>query len=369
MVRFAFCLAVVCPGFVKVSFNGTCKTSAHDAPLPVFRQGLSKEPGTRTKAWEKVLSRGLSGRNRDGKERKNMKRAKQWMGWVAAVTVAGSAVAAEITLEQAETAVGNWIARGGAFGKLAGQAEVAGETFVDSDTGAKMHVVRVPGKGFAVTSADDGIEPIILFSDGDGAFVAEEGNPLWDLLRWDLAAREKALEEEEGKGSLERKGARSGGNAAAAREKWRALLGGGAATACRQRGSPWVLVEMDGSLAGNEVEPERGGRRCRLQHVHSRQDRGGDDSLRQGRSSRAGGMGRGCTGHERTGPLSRGVRSRGGGAGDEALEMSEVGQGEDRGLLRGRRQNEPGLLGEPICGRFRRTGTAQFVQVVGHGGG
>ena len=126
-----------------------------------------------------------------------MRSAKWWMGLLAVAVMAGTVVADEITLKQAETAVSNWIARGGAFGKLA-TGDVVGETFEDSDTGAKMHVVRVPGRGFAVTSADDGIEPIILFSDGDGEFVPEEGNPVWDLLRWDLAARSKALTAESG---------------------------------------------------------------------------------------------------------------------------------------------------------------------------
>lgn len=121
----------------------------------------------------------------------NKRLACVWM--VAAWMAAGGTLGSEITLEQAERAVGTWAIRGGAFGTLSGAAEVFGETFEDPDTGATMHVVRIPGKGFAVTSADDEIEPIILFSDGDGDFVPEEGNPLWDLLRWDLAAREKAL--------------------------------------------------------------------------------------------------------------------------------------------------------------------------------
>lgn len=156
-----------------------------------------------------------------------MNSAKWWMVLLAVAAMAGSAVGKEITLKQAETAVGNWVARGGAFGKLASNAEVSGETFVDPDTGAKMHVVRVPGKGFAVTSADDGIEPIILFSDGDGEFVAEEGNPLWDLLRWDLAAREKALEEEEAPRTSARDGTLRGSttnNAKTPQGKWAELL-------------------------------------------------------------------------------------------------------------------------------------------------
>jgi hypothetical protein len=128
----------------------------------------------------------------------NMKKSKWRLGFLGVLAWAGMAAGTEITLEQAETAVGNWIARGGAFGKLVGNAEVSGETFEDPDTGVRMHVVRIPGKGFAVTSADDGIEPIILFSEGDTDFIAEEGNPMWDLLRWDLEARAKALEEKKG---------------------------------------------------------------------------------------------------------------------------------------------------------------------------
>ena len=176
-----------------------------------------------------------------------MKNAKWWMGLLAVVVMAGSAVADEITLQQAETAVGNWIARGGAFGKLAGHAEVAGETFEDPDTGAKMHVVRIPGKGFAVTSADDGIEPIILFSDGEGEFVAEEGNPLWDLLRWDLAARQKALKEETTgeSGNIARRGMENGGAGAFARQKWTSLLSESGDS--QKRGSPRVQKSNGGA--------------------------------------------------------------------------------------------------------------------------
>ena len=140
--------------------------------------------------------------------------------------------AEEITLQQAERAVGNWIAGGGGFGKLAGGGSVSGKTLEDPDTGAKMHVVRVPGKGFVVTSADDGIEPVILFSEGGGdEFVAEAGCPVWDLLRWDIAARTAALaEEKERNGSgrlrLRSAGVSDGGSQtkSSPKEQWAALL-------------------------------------------------------------------------------------------------------------------------------------------------
>ena len=126
-----------------------------------------------------------------------MKRTNPWMVLLALLGMVPAAAGMEITLEQAESAVGNWIARGGGFGALSGGGELSGETFEDPETGAKMHVVRVPGRGFAVTSADDGIEPVVFFSDGDGDFVPSEGNPVWDLLRWDLEARTRALDAEE----------------------------------------------------------------------------------------------------------------------------------------------------------------------------
>ena len=135
---------------------------------------------------------------------------------LAALLCATMSLAEEVTLRQAETAVGNWIAQGGGFGKLAGGCGVFGKTLEDPDTGAKMHFVRVPGKGYVVTSADDGIEPVLLFSDGgDADFIAEEGRPVWDLLRWDIAARAAALTEE-----------RNGGrrSESSARAKWAALL-------------------------------------------------------------------------------------------------------------------------------------------------
>ena len=112
----------------------------------------------------------------------------------AAALCASASFAAEITLEQAKAAVGNWIAQGGGFGKFSGGVVVSGETLEDSSAGVKMHLVRISGKGFVITPADDGIEPILLFSDGaGGGFAAVDGDPVWDMLRWDVAARISSL--------------------------------------------------------------------------------------------------------------------------------------------------------------------------------
>ncbi len=155
-----------------------------------------------------------------------MKKMNWWLGCLVALAWAGMARGNEITVDQAETAVGNWIARGGAFGRLSGGGELTGETFVDSETGAKMHVVRVPSRGFAVTSADDGIEPIVFFCDGEADFIAEEGNPLWDLLRWDLEARTRALEvaEEENAAGDRTSRTMTRGDTGTSKGKWTELL-------------------------------------------------------------------------------------------------------------------------------------------------
>ena len=101
----------------------------------------------------------------------------------------GAALAAEITAQQAETAVTHWLARGGApLGASVGQKVQESVVYAD-DTGAPLfHVVRVAEGGFVVTSADDTVEPIIAFS-GNGGALADESAPLLDVLRHDLLLR------------------------------------------------------------------------------------------------------------------------------------------------------------------------------------
>ena len=122
-----------------------------------------------------------------------MKSAKQWMAWLGALAVVGMAAAAEVTPEQAETAAGNWVARGFALGQIPAGRGVAGVDEVsDPATGAKLRVVRLAGGGFVVTPSDDRIDPILAFSASGETLEADERNPLWTLLRADIAAREAA---------------------------------------------------------------------------------------------------------------------------------------------------------------------------------
>ena len=112
---------------------------------------------------------------------------KWWLGVAAAVAAACGARGGDISLEQAEKAVGNWVARGGGFGAFAGDGGVSGKTWEDGETGAKLHVLRLGGNGFAVTTADDGLEPIVAFGEGGADWLEDEGHPFHALLKADLA--------------------------------------------------------------------------------------------------------------------------------------------------------------------------------------
>ena len=94
--------------------------------------------------------------------------------------------AAEVPLEDAETAVANWIRLGrDPTGRRAAVVE-SSRTVVDEETGAAVHVVRLEGGGFVVTAADDGLSPIMA-SSASGDLEADERNPLWALWRRDAA--------------------------------------------------------------------------------------------------------------------------------------------------------------------------------------
>jgi len=97
--------------------------------------------------------------------------------------------AADVSLEQARTAVGNW-ARLTAkpLGARIGQTVRDARTYRGADGDALFHVVRFKEGGFAVAAADDGILPVIAFSDDDD-LVADDRNPLWVMLNRDLPQR------------------------------------------------------------------------------------------------------------------------------------------------------------------------------------
>ncbi|MDO5317028.1 MAG: C10 family peptidase, partial [bacterium] len=99
-------------------------------------------------------------------------------------------VAAEtVSLEQAQTAVRNWLSTDPALGCPLGMSVRSART-CSVTNGMTCHVVRLAEGGFVVTSTDTKLEPVIAFSDGED-LVEDDRNPLWALLKRDLAVRAK----------------------------------------------------------------------------------------------------------------------------------------------------------------------------------
>lgn len=107
---------------------------------------------------------------------------------VALVLLGVACVAAPVDGARAEEAVRRWVElTPQPMGKLAG-VPVGVETYADSAGLVRFHVVALSPSGFVVVAADDEVEPILAFS-CEGRFVAEAGNPLYDLLLCDTGTR------------------------------------------------------------------------------------------------------------------------------------------------------------------------------------
>ena len=112
---------------------------------------------------------------------------------LAALAFAPRLFAAEITPQQARTATANWLRKTPTpLGARMNSTVVSSTSYADANNITLFHVVSLAGGGFVVTSADDGIWPVIAFSE-DGEFVASDDNPLWSLLHRDLDARAATL--------------------------------------------------------------------------------------------------------------------------------------------------------------------------------
>lgn len=117
-----------------------------------------------------------------------------FVGIVCLLVVGNPTLAAEISAAQARTAVENWVVRDfRPMGARIGQTVRSTQTFSDHAGNALFHVVRFQEGGFVVTSADDGIQPVIAFSEGDD-LVADERNTLWVMLNRDLPQRRTAAQ-------------------------------------------------------------------------------------------------------------------------------------------------------------------------------
>ena len=108
-----------------------------------------------------------------------------------ALALAPALRAAEITANQAAGAVQAWIDEGASMGRLAG-AEVNSSATVETVSGSRVHLVKLAGGGFVITSADDRVDPVIAFTPTGTNLVQDASNPFWALIAGDIAARERA---------------------------------------------------------------------------------------------------------------------------------------------------------------------------------
>lgn len=142
---------------------------------------------------------------------------------VAAALAAIAAVnAAEITVEQAGIAAHRWLQDDAALGCPLG-TEVDCVRTCSPQEDAAFHVVKLKGGGFVVMSSDTTREPVVAFSSGDD-LVESDSNPLWVLLKSDLALRVGEDVGASGKSGLLK--ATAGGSSGSDNEaKWNRLLG------------------------------------------------------------------------------------------------------------------------------------------------
>lgn len=128
--------------------------------------------------------------------------------------------AVQVTSGQASVAARNWLRRGYGFERQMG-SEIESVRTLAGTNGASLHVAEVRGGGFVVLGSDTEDSPVVAVS-ASGRCEPDERNPLWILLRQDMAARSRA------KAEKRRMVRASAGQKAAAgtspQERWAKLL-------------------------------------------------------------------------------------------------------------------------------------------------
>ena len=160
---------------------------------------------------------------------------------LAALAFCGVASAATVTADQAKSAVQRWLRDDPALGCPI-QGAVSEVRTCTPTNGASFHVVKLAAGGFVVTSADTRRAPVVAFSAG-ADLVEDDANPLWVLLKRDLAIRTQG---ESSGGGAQLMGAAPSEVETANEAKWAKLLDGGA-----------QLMSMQGipSVSDVRVEP------------------------------------------------------------------------------------------------------------------
>jgi len=150
---------------------------------------------------------------------------KKIAGNVGAVVFAAfvlGAQAAEVTADSAAIAARCWLQDDASLGCALGSGIDSVRT-CSPQGDATFHVVKLDGGGFVVMSSDTTREPVVAFSSG-GDLVESDDNPLWVLLKNDLALRTGG---DSASGGAKRLRVLASEDDSGNEAKWRRLLGGG----------------------------------------------------------------------------------------------------------------------------------------------
>lgn len=130
--------------------------------------------------------------------------------------------AAEVSADSAAVAARSWLRDDAALGCSLG-AEVETVRTCSPQGDATFHVVKLEGGGFVVMSSDTTREPVVAFSSG-GDLEESDANPMWVLLKKDLALRVGEEDTTNRMSGLLK--ATAGGSSGSGNEaKWNRLLG------------------------------------------------------------------------------------------------------------------------------------------------
>ena len=183
------------------------------------------------------------------------KRRHPILGFLAVLSVCGAASAATVTATQAKAAVQRWLYDEPALGCPL-QGAVSEVRTCTPTNRASFHVVKLAAGGFVVASADTRRAPVVAFSSG-ADLVEDDANPLWVLLKKDLAIRTAG---ESAGGGVRLMSASPSEVESANEAKWAKLLGNGprlmsvqgVASVSDMRVAPLVQSKWNQDTAGGD---------------------------------------------------------------------------------------------------------------------
>ena len=140
-----------------------------------------------------------------------------------------TALSADVSPREAARAAEAWIDAGASLGAL----DAKTVSVVESGADGAFHLVCLEGGGYVVMPADDRIDPVTFFTPSGER--PQPGDPAWEFLVRDLAARRRAAGVQSGARTLAAAPADDDGAARTpAQARWDALLGRRSASSGRQ---------------------------------------------------------------------------------------------------------------------------------------